>query len=58
MKDIVTISLETYKEMQDEINLLTRQVQEKVIYRDIMSPYSTLAIALLGMGLMIFAFSR
>lgn len=44
----VTIDLETYKQMDEEIKSLRKQVQEKTIYRDVIPPiYGQIAMCLL-----------
>lgn len=38
MKDTVTLSIEKYEEMKNEIETLRKQVQEKTIYKYIIPP--------------------
>jgi hypothetical protein len=47
-QETVTISLDTYKEMERELKTLRKQVQQKTIYRDAIPPiYGYLAIMVL-----------
>ena len=47
-QETVTLSLDTYKEMEQELKTLRKQVQQKTIYRDAIPPiYGYVAIIIL-----------
>lgn len=52
-QDTVTISLETYKQMEDEIKSLRVQVKRKTIYKNVIPPvyaYVIMVFVLIFLG--------
>lgn len=52
----VTIPLQEYKDMENELSKLRKQVQEKTIYKYYMHPiYGNILLIMVGVGLMLLA---
>lgn len=57
-KETVTISLQTYESMKDEINLLRRQVQEKTIVKNVIPKPFGWALVILAYAAFVFVMTN